>query len=69
MRAWVHDFVDISSDDGSVPDCDSGPHEDLADDGGVGCDKDLSLIADVEVVEIHDVAMATEGFAVFPGGF
>lgn len=67
MRGEVLDAVDVSSDDGAVPDGDLISNEDVSDDGGVGGDEDVAFTVDFEVVEVHNGAGAIETFDIFAG--
>ena len=50
-----------------MPNSNLAAHEDISDDGGIWSYKNVALVKDVEVVEIHDVTGSTEGLAVFFG--
>lgn len=64
----VRDVVHVSSDDGAVPDGDVSAYPHISDDGGVGGNKDISLAADLKIVEVHDIARSVDDLAVLPGG-
>lgn len=65
MEEGVRDAIDVTSDDGAVPDGHIVADEDLADHGGIGSHEEKAFVEEVEVVEVHDAAGLTEGLAVF----
>lgn len=46
----IRDVVQVSSNDGAVPDGNIGAHPHITDDGGVGSNEYVSLAADIEVI-------------------
>ena len=43
--------------------------KDVTNDCGIGSNKDFALIVDIQVIEIHDVSVPAECFAILSWGF
>ena len=69
MRGGVRDAIDITSEDGAVPNGDVCAQKNVTHHSGIGSHEYFSLIVDVQVIEIHDVAVSTHRFAVLAWGF
>ena len=62
---YVLDSVDISSEDSTMPNCNLTSHKDISNDRCIGCDEDIPLIENIEIIKIHDITSSTKCFTVF----